>query len=150
MLLIARLQITGFRATCSLRHAQHRTSGASSITDSQILAADRLRRDAHAVAIGLSNGRDRSAAQSWTYGPPARCPRPPIPRMATRTPVTGPSALAVRNIKVWPRYRAAMALFDQAQRNLLTWVVLVNKSVAGARHSVSRTCQRHPTAPSTS
>ena len=62
-------EITGFRATCPLRQAQHRCSGACSVTDAHILAADRLRLDADAVRIGLSNGRDYTAAQSWQYGP---------------------------------------------------------------------------------
>ncbi len=106
-------EITGFRATCPLRQMQHRCIDASSITNSHILAADRLRLDADAVAIGLSNDRDLAAAQAWTYGP-----------------IAGPSALALRNIRAWPRFRAAMALFDPAQRRLLTHVVLLNRSVA--------------------
>ena len=44
--------------------------------------------------------------------------------------MTGPSALAVRSIRAWPRFRAAMALFNAEQRRLLTHTVLLNRSVA--------------------
>jgi hypothetical protein len=84
----------------------------SKITLAHIVAADLLRRLADAVAIGFSGGRDMLSARSWTYGP-----------------ITGFGVPAVRSAKAWPAFRRAMALFDAGERELLTYVVLLNQSV---------------------
>ena len=106
-------EITGYRAMCPLRQIQHRCGAASSITEVHILAADPLRAQADAVAIGFSGNRPLLPIQRLRYGP-----------------LTGPSTAAIRSVKAWPALLAALRLFDAEQRRLLTWVVLLNKSVA--------------------
>ena len=106
-------KISGYRSYCPLRKMLQRHGSASSITDSHILAADRLRAQADAVAIGFSGSRQVLPVQAIVYGPR-----------------TGPGAVAVRQARAWPAFRQAMKLFNAEQRKLLTWTVLLNKSVA--------------------
>jgi len=43
-------------------------------------------------------------------------------------PRTGPSMAALRSVKAWKPLQRALALFTAADRRLLTWVLLENRS----------------------
>lgn len=105
-------EITGFRAACALRRMLHHDAGRSSITEEHILAADLLRLQVDAVLIGFSGRRELMPVQAMMYGPR-----------------TGPSMAALRSVKAWKPLQRALALFTEAERRLLTWVVLENRSV---------------------
>jgi hypothetical protein len=105
-------EITGFRAACALRRMLHRHAASSSITEEHVIAADLLRLQVDAVLIGFSGRRELMPVQSLMYGP-----------------LTGPSMAAIRSAKAWKPLRRALALFTEAERRLLTWVVLENRSV---------------------
>jgi hypothetical protein len=105
-------EITGFRAACALRQMLHKDGARSSITDAHVLAADMLRAQVDAILYGFSGRREFLPVQAIAYGP-----------------VSGPSMAAIRTMKAWAPFRSAMALFSLAEKRLLTWVVLENRSV---------------------
>jgi hypothetical protein len=84
----------------------------SKITLAHVVAADLLRRLTDGVAIGFSGGRDLMSARSWQFGP-----------------ITGFGAPAVKSAKAWPAFRRAMARYNKGERDLLTFIVLLNMSV---------------------
>jgi hypothetical protein len=102
--------VSGWRSFDPLRKSLGHVG--SKITMAHIVAADLLRRLSDGVAIGFSGARDLTSAESWTFGP-----------------ITGFGAAAIRSAKAWPAFRRAMALYNQTERELMTYIVLLNMSV---------------------
>jgi hypothetical protein len=105
--------VTGYRGFDPLRRCFQRHGDRCDITERHIVAADILRRLADGAAIGFSGERDLSV---------------PITSITYR-PVTGPAPLALKQAKCWAGFVRAMAIFTRDQRALLTWVVLLNRTV---------------------
>jgi hypothetical protein len=105
-------RVTGYRHFCPLRKCLASHGERSPYSVEHVLAADRLRQLADAVAIGFSTGREFTPVQAIRYGP-----------------LTGFGQAAARSARAWPAYRRAMALFDQSQRELLTHCLLLNWSL---------------------
>ncbi len=106
--------IAGFRAGCALRRMMHHHAGRSSIIEEHVIAADLLRLQVDAVLIGFFPGRrELMPVSAIMYGPR-----------------TGPSIAALRSVRAWKPLQQALALFTEAERRLLSWVVLENRSVA--------------------
>ena len=61
--------VTGYRQYCPLRKCRASHGERSSYTTEHVLAADRLRQLADAVAIGFSAGRDLMPVQAVIYRP---------------------------------------------------------------------------------
>jgi hypothetical protein len=88
---------------------------ASRVMESHVLAADLLRAQTDAVAIGLTGRRELLPVQAIVYG------------------LYGPKNGAdrrVRQARAWPAFRRVVRLFDTERRQLLTTVVLLNRSIA--------------------
>jgi hypothetical protein len=106
--------VTRYRSYCPLHRSMHKHGTASTVTAKHVAAADELRRLADLVAVGCAGRKD-----VWL----------PIQAMQPPGPLTGHSLAAIRQAKAWPAYRRAMALFSKSQRELITYIVLLNWSV---------------------
>jgi hypothetical protein len=109
-------EVAGYRRTDPLRRCRARHGDRSSFSEDHIIAADILRRLADAVAVGLSGAKDRFNMMFIQF--------------ATQ-PRTGPTPTEVRQARAWRGFQRAMAMYGQADRELLTHVVLLNRSIAG-------------------
>ena len=105
--------ITGYRRYCPLRRCRWRHGESSNVSEKHILAADRLRALADAIAYGFTGKRDR-----WIY------------IQSNFGPVSGPNRAALKQARASYEFHRVMKLFDVEQRELLTAVVLLNMSVA--------------------
>jgi hypothetical protein len=106
--------IKGWRSGDPLRACRQRHGNTCGITERHILAADRLRSYADGAAIGFSKERDLSF---------------PVTHIVYR-PSTGPGPGALRQARCWRNFVRAMAIFTAAQRQFLTFVLLLNRSPA--------------------
>jgi hypothetical protein len=106
-------EVAGHRAFCPLRWCIRRHGERSQITAKHVLATDHLRRLADAVLYGFNGNRNPFLYTDM------------LPR-----PLLGPPQPALRRARCWRPFVRAMALFTQAQRRLLTAIVLLNRSVS--------------------
>jgi hypothetical protein len=113
--------VVGHRGFCPLRWSLRRHGVRSCFSVEHILAADRLRVLADAIAIGLSGSKDRF---NLTFVQFATEPR------------SGPTRTEVKQARAWQPFRRAMALFNDDERDLLSHIVLLN--LATSRYIVVR------------
>ena len=105
--------ITGYRGFCPLRRMRDRFGAVSGITAEHIAAADHLRQLMDAAVIGFQAPRDLDL---------------PVTALFYR-PSTGPSRTALKQAAAWAPLLRALRLFTPAQRELLEFVVLRNRSL---------------------
>jgi hypothetical protein len=105
--------ITGYHRFCPLRRCRWRHGRSSIVSEKHILAADRLRTLADAVAYGFTGKRDM-----WIY------------IQSNFRPVSGPNRAALKQVRACYEFHRVMKPFDAEQREALTAVVLLNMSVA--------------------
>jgi hypothetical protein len=105
--------IVGFRAFCPLRYMVRRHGGAADITERHILAADRLRHAADITAYGFTGERELLPINAIAYGPRSQ-----------------PAVDFLVRSRARAELLRALALFDAADRALLTAVLLLNRSIA--------------------
>jgi hypothetical protein len=106
--------VTGVRRFCPLRWSLRRHKDRSQITTEHVLAADRLRVLADTCAIGLTGGRSRFVMEA---------------ALLLKAPRTAPSRSEIKQARAWPAFRRAMAIYNAAERELMTAVVLLNRGV---------------------
>ena len=105
--------VAGYRRHDPLRRCFKRHGQSCGIDERKILAADRLRRLADAITIGFSGPKE------WLLY---------VDRV--RGSLSGPTQSALKGARAWPAFRRAIALFNAAERDLITGVVLLNRSVS--------------------
>jgi hypothetical protein len=105
--------VTGYRRQDPLRRCLKRHGSSCGITERMILAADRLRVLADAITVGFSGRREWLVYWDRDFGP-----------------VTGPPRSATRGARAWPAFRRAMNLYNASERELVTGVVLLNRSAS--------------------
>jgi hypothetical protein len=106
--------VSGYRAYCPLRRRLRHYKERSGVTIEMILAADELRRLADAVAIGLSGNKNRF---NMIFAEMAARPR------------SGPAWHEILEARAGRAFRRAMALFDAGEKELVTYVVLLNRTL---------------------
>jgi hypothetical protein len=106
-------EVSGHRAFCPLRWCIRRHGERSQITMKHVLAADHLRRLADGILFGFNGNRNPFLYTDMHPGP-----------------LLGPPQPALRRARCWKPFVRAMALFTQAQRRLVTAIVLMNRSVS--------------------
>jgi len=106
--------VTGYRSFDPLRRCLQRHKAASSINERHVVAADLLRAWADGACIGFSVPRELDQPVTMIrYGP-----------------TTGPGRTARRRTWCWRSFARTMGIFTANERRLLTFVVLLNRSVA--------------------
>lgn len=107
-------EVTGYRGFDPLRKCRKRHGDASSITERHIAAADILRALCDGGRFGFSALKDYAM---------------PVTEVRYQ-PLLGPPATARRQAQCQTRFVRAMTLFTFKESQLLTFVVLLNQSIA--------------------